>query len=56
MDNSEWWVTVVCGPQADQQKLEFLGEIRAMSWQWAGPIWAEWSAKEACGTVRVTRA
>ena len=31
MDNSEWWVTVVYGPQGDQQKLEFLRELRAVS-------------------------
>ena len=31
VDNSEWWVTVVYGPQGDQQKLEFLRELRAVS-------------------------
>ena len=31
MENSEWWVTVVYGPQGDQQKLEFLRELRAIS-------------------------
>lgn len=30
VDNLEWWVTVVYGPQGDQQKLEFLREIRAI--------------------------
>ena len=31
MENSEWWVTIVYGPQGDQQKLEFLRELRAIS-------------------------
>ena len=31
VENSEWWVTVVYGPQGDQQKLEFLRELRAIS-------------------------
>ena len=31
MEKSEWCVTVVYGPQGDQQKLEFLRELRAIS-------------------------
>ena len=31
VENSEWWVTVVYGPQGDNQKLEFLRELRAIS-------------------------
>jgi len=29
-ENNEWWLTVVYGPQRDQEKLEFLREIRAV--------------------------
>lgn len=31
VDNTEWWLSVVYGPQGDQEKLKFLRELRAVS-------------------------
>ena len=31
MDSTDWWLTVVYGPQGDQEKLEFLQELHVIS-------------------------
>ena len=35
---SDWWITVVYGPQSDQEKVEFLAEIRSIKAQ-VGKRW-----------------